>query len=272
MRSFPGLILIGLFATFFSCKKVPDGVIHPDDMAELMADIHIGEAVIDANYSEFMTDSARMLLKQSILAKHGYTTTDLDTSLVWYGGHLDMMQDIYEETAKILEKRVAEGGIAQNMAGIDGSSSVDSTELWSGSPFYIIRPTSPARTVLFSVKPDPSWKSGDSYTLRAHFTNSNAPVRWHIIAEYSDGTIESISNKFSGAGRQQIVFHADSTKTTAKVYGSIEFDMNETKAVLADSLSLIRKPLDTQTYSQRYRQKIEPFYNRNKHAEPDDNE
>ena len=258
------IVPVGIAAVCLSCKKVPDGVIAPDDMADLMADIHIGEAVIDANYSEFMTDSARMLLKQSILAKHGYTTTDLDTSLVWYGGHLDMMQDIYVQTAEILEKRISDGGMAKNSPDGAGLSVSDSVEIWPGNPYYFIRPTYPTSTILYSVTNDDTWKSGDSFTLRTFLTN-NAPARWNIIAEYSDGTIESVSNKFTGSGHQQIVFHTDSTKTANKIFGSIEFDLNETKAVLADSLSLVKKPLDNRTYSQRYRQKSEPFYNRIKH-------
>ncbi|MDE6396652.1 MAG: DUF4296 domain-containing protein [Muribaculaceae bacterium] len=264
MKASVGIITAGLLTLCLSCKRVPDGIIHPDEMSDLMADIHIGEAVIDANYSEFMTDSARMLLKQSILAKHGYTTTDLDTSLVWYGGHLDMMQEIYVKTAEILEKRVAEGGITR---GEGTSLSIDSTEIWPGNSYYLIRSTSPTRNILFSVSQDTTWNSGDSFTLRTFLTNNSSSARWSIIAVYSDGTMESVSSKFSGSGRQQIVFHTDSTKTADKVFGAIEFDVNDTKTIIADSLSLIRKPLDTQTYSQRYRQKKEPFYNRNKSDE-----
>ena len=270
MRLPLAISIIGLLIGCLSCKKVPDGVIHPDDMAELMADIHIGEAVIDANYSEYMTDSTRMLLKQSILAKHGLTTADLDTSLVWYGGHLDMMQDIYEHTAEILEQRVAGGsGNQRGQVGASGIS-IDSTDMWPGNSWYLIRPSSPSSTLVFSLNSDQEWKPGDSFTLRGYFTNNNSPTKWHIIAQYADGTIESISNRFSGNGRHQIVFHTDSTKVTKKIFGSIDFDQGDAKLIFADSLSLVRKPLDTQAYSQRYRQRSELFFNRNQDQKHDE--
>ena len=46
-----------------------------------MADIHMGEAVIDYNYSEFPNDSTRKMLKQSIYDAHGVDASTVDTSL-----------------------------------------------------------------------------------------------------------------------------------------------------------------------------------------------
>lgn len=252
-----------------ACNKVPDGIIQPQEMAELMADIHMGEAVIDANYSTYTADSSRMLLKQSILANKGYSLEDLDTSLVWYGGHLDLMKDIYENTSKILEERAHEtlSNKVPSGAGLDIEAPVDSANIWQGLPTYFFSPTSSMDYLAFKINSDPSWQRGDSFTLRGVFNNAVKPVRWNISAEYTDGSIESLDSRFSGNGKHQLVFYTDSTKTASKVYGSIEFDLSDSKMIYVDSLTFIKKPLDGVTYPQRYKQKSEKFYNLNNNDE-----
>lgn len=66
-----------------SCNRVPDNIIQPDEMAELMADIHTAESVVEMNYSTYPNDSAREELKRAILEKHGITQADLDTSFIF---------------------------------------------------------------------------------------------------------------------------------------------------------------------------------------------
>jgi len=59
-------------------------------MEKVLFDIHLAEAEINANYNIFYTDSARKQeLLNSVLKKHKITEAILDTSLVWYSGHLD---------------------------------------------------------------------------------------------------------------------------------------------------------------------------------------
>ena len=43
----------GLLLLTCACSKVPGGVIPPERMAELLADFHTGEAVVDMNRTEF---------------------------------------------------------------------------------------------------------------------------------------------------------------------------------------------------------------------------
>ncbi|MDE6239430.1 MAG: DUF4296 domain-containing protein, partial [Muribaculaceae bacterium] len=51
-----------------SCSSVPGYVIPPDKMASLLADIHVGEAVVDLNRADFRTDSSKSIMLQSVLA------------------------------------------------------------------------------------------------------------------------------------------------------------------------------------------------------------
>ena len=74
------------------CKRVPSSIIQPEEMAQLLADIHTGESVAEQNYGEFCNDSTKRILKQSIYARHGVSEEIVDTSLMWYGHNLERYQ------------------------------------------------------------------------------------------------------------------------------------------------------------------------------------
>ena len=64
-----------------ACSKTPDYVISEDRMASLMADLYMGDAVVENDNRSYRNDSVRKVLIQSVYAKHGVTRHDVDTSL-----------------------------------------------------------------------------------------------------------------------------------------------------------------------------------------------
>ena len=66
-------------------------------MEKVLYDIYLAEAEINNNYPIFNSDSTRKQeLLNSVLKKHKITEAVLDTSLVWYSGHLDRYFKIHE--------------------------------------------------------------------------------------------------------------------------------------------------------------------------------
>ena len=108
MRHLPLIIVSTLLLLLVACGKTPGYVISPDKMAEIMADLHTGEAVVDANGAAYRNDSVKRALMQSICEIHGVTTADLDTSLYWYGNNLPEYVKVYDKTIEILNARIAE--------------------------------------------------------------------------------------------------------------------------------------------------------------------
>lgn len=221
-------------------------------MSEILADLYIAEAVVDNNHRDFNNDSTRQLLKQSILARYGYTLKDLDTSFMWYGANLTAYNDVNDRTIEVLEKKIAEVGAAKNA--VTQTYAGDSVMMWSGTNFLIVKPTSPSRFLTFRYDGDDEWKPGDIFTLRAKFVNSSGTYSWSLSGEYEDESFEITSNRFNGDGWQEISFISDSLKMPVNLYGNINFDVKEGTLVV-DSLQLVRKPLDPTKYSQRYRQR-----------------
>lgn len=250
------ILLIGTVCT--GCNSVPGYVITPEDMASLMADLLTGEAAVEANFGNYPTDSARMLLKQSILERHGISAERLDTSFMWYGAHLDIYDEVNDRTIEILEQRIAEERNPEYST-LNESVSADSVNLWNRPSFLIVKPSSPSRNVTYEYKAGQDWKKGDVFTIRAKFANVTGHPSWTMTASYTDGSIEVLSTRFSGDGWHEMSFFTDSVKTAAGINGSLEFNIGRAPMVV-DSISIIRKALIPRLYTQRYRQNTYNYF------------
>lgn len=259
MKSFRTKYVFGVILAFLlvSCSKVPDYVIPPDDMASLLADIHIGESVVELNRADYRTDSAKLVMLQSVLARHEVTKQDLDTSFDWYGHNISYYMEVYDKTIELLERRVAETG--NRIAAENISIAGDSVDVWNAGMLIALNRMSPSRFVTFSLSSDENWEKGDSYTWRAKFTNNAENSVWGIVADYSDGSKEMLTSELSGDGWRELRFICDSTKTASRIYGYINSNPRGVTTIWADSIMLVRNRLDPEAYRQHFRQqKIVP--------------
>ena len=101
-------IIIGLVLLLVACKSQPDYVIEEDRMVDILVDIHKTEAVINLNYSQFPTDEKKRIVREAVYMRHNTTKADFDTSLVWYGNHLDVYMNVYDRVIEKLKKEDAE--------------------------------------------------------------------------------------------------------------------------------------------------------------------
>lgn len=244
-----------LLAPLSACKGVPDHVIEPDDMAELLADRHVAEAVVDYNAPQWRTDSQRVALRDAVYARHGATKQDVDTSLDWYGHNLARYMDVYDRTIEILEARLANSD-TRLRAATNLTIAGDSVDVWPDSRFYAISAQSPSHNLNFSLAGDANRERGDYYTWRAKFTNNQHESTWTIVAEYSDSTKEYIYERVNGPGWHQITLQTDSTRTALRIYGSLMARLPDRGAMWLDSVSLVRNHLNSETYNRRFRQRI----------------
>ena len=229
-------------------------MIQPEEMAGLMADIHIAESVVDMNHNVYVTDSSRKAVKQAVLERHGVSQTQLDTSFMWYGAHLDKYMEVYDRAEEMLQERLdANDALQASQASL--SVSGDSVDVWSSSHRYMFTPRATSNSIAFHYKADENWQPGDAYTWRAKFMNSPGQAMWTIVVSYNDGATEVLNTRFSGEGWQETTFHTDSTRTAKEIYGLLRLDMKDNNLYI-DSMSMVRKRLDINRYSQRYRQRL----------------
>ncbi len=227
-----------------ACSKTPSGIIPPDKMADLLADIHRGDAVVDIQSRKFRDDSTRRLLKQSILAKHGVTGQEFDTSLVWYGNNMPLYVEVYDKVVERLESDLKQARVegpvmaaGEQRRALDG----DTVDVWIGSRSARISRQGASDFITFMITSDRTWEPGDSYHLSSYFTGSHSNSRHTIVVEYNDGSAEYVFDTPTGDGFHQTDIYLDPDKTASRVYGSIHYNPAAGETVFVDSLSLVRQ-------------------------------
>lgn len=248
----PFSILFASALMAVGCSKVPSGVIQPEKMAQLMADVHTAEAVVDMNRSYYPTDSARQAMKQSVYTRHGVSSEQVDSSFAWYGRNITYYMDVYDRTIEILEHRLIESG---NRVAAEAALSIagDSVDVWPYPRYIAVNDRLPSKTLTFNFARDPNWERGDSYTWRAKMFNNQEQSAWGIVVEYADGSMEFLSQDISdGDGWKELVFYSDSLRDATRVYGYMNAANRPGASLHLDSIEMVRKRVDPERYNRRY--------------------
>lgn len=240
MRRLP-FSLIALAALTMACNRVPDEVIQPEEMAQLMADIRVADAVISVNGYDYRTPVSREALKQAVYERHGVTQAQFDSSLVWYGHNIGRYQEVTDRSIEILEDRLQNAGSAATQAAM--SVAGDSVDVWDRPRAYMFNEKSPSKFLTFELEPDRNWNDGDVYTWHARFPVSSASATWTITAEYDDGAVEWVQSTVQPnmPGRQEITFFTDSTRRATHISGWLELQTAPPRPVIVDSIGLVRR-------------------------------
>ncbi len=251
MRKMPALFLFALVAAV-GCNRVPGHVISPDDMAEIMADLNTAEAVAETNHAMFPNDSTRRVLRRSVYIAHGISEAEFDTSMMWYGRNIDKYIEMCERTIDILEARQKKLG-TQMSDRMGMSVSGDSVDVWQSSHYLNLNNRLPSGIIYFSLSADDNWRPGDYYTWRMKMINGEPSTQWGFIAEYDDGTVETLNLTTTGRLWTEASFMSDSAKTMKELRGYV--DVGDQTGLYVDSITLVRKRVDPEKYPQRYRQR-----------------
>lgn len=167
------IIVLGIVLPLtVGCKPgVPSEYIQPGDLEDILYDYHVadGMATQKSGNHDFYLRAYRL----AVLKKHGITEAELDSSLVYYTRHTELLHQIYEHLAKRLsDEAVALGASA---SGIDRyntlSTTGDTASIWKGESSAIFVPKPPFNQLSFSVKADTTFHKGDVILLhfRAQF-------------------------------------------------------------------------------------------------------
>jgi len=235
-----------------SCDSTPDHVIPPEKMARLLADIHIGESVIDANRNQYANDSLKKELKQSVFCKHNVTAQQVDTSFVWYGHNIEKYIEVYDRVIEIIEDDMANIKVTD---GVQLAVAGDSADAWSGTRYRILDKSMVSNIISFAIDKDDNWEKGDIYEWRMKRISGETPLISTIAVDYADGTSEYINASKPKEGWQEIILCTDSSKTPMRVYGIAQVNLRDNERVYVDSISLIRTRFNKEKYMRRYNQK-----------------
>lgn len=270
MRKTPAYIAIGIATALVACNGVPDYVVQPDEMASLMADVRMADAVVSIQIREYADDTAKLALRRAVLQKHGVTEEQFDTSLVWYGHNIGKYQEVTQMSIDILEQRLkdatarAAGEAALSVAG-------DSVDIWTGPQVFSVNRRSPSQYVAFSFDSDRNWEPGDIYTLRTRVVSPLSKVRWNMTAYYDDGAVETatFNMNITEPRKQELMLVTDSTRTAVRISGWIEISPDGHRPAIIDSVSLTRRRTNAILARNKHssQRQIEPKNNKKEDAD-----
>ena len=97
-------ILSVLFALLImaGCKdSVPDNIIQPGEMEDILYDYHVAQSMANGRVSDNLPYQER-LYRDAVFKKYDITSADFDSSMVYYMRHTQILKGIYGNLAKRL--------------------------------------------------------------------------------------------------------------------------------------------------------------------------
>ncbi|MCM1452391.1 MAG: DUF4296 domain-containing protein [Clostridium sp.] len=255
-RAFCGLILASSIAVC-GCSRVPKGIIPPEEMSELLADVHTAEAVATVSPRDHNNDSSKLALKIAVFERHGVTSEQFDSSLVWYAHNIGKYIEVYDDAIEILQERSQNVGTMLVQASV--SMAGDSVDVWPASKHLVLSSRLPSNRVGFDLPYDENWERGDMYSFRAKVVGGEGvALDWVFVADYDDKSVEMLETTGTSNvnGWNEMTFVTDSTKQLQRLRGYFAPKTEEKAAYWVDSISLLRKRLDPARYQMRYQLRV----------------
>lgn len=237
-----GAVSLGLII-FMSCKTRPSGIISEKDMVNIIVDMQLAEAYSSSQITGKDREERRLELADAILASHGVTQEELDSTLQWYGRNLDDYSKLYEKVDKQLlaKRKELTKGEEQRSGNLPGDN------LWPYGSNGVVTPLGNSDGWVFSMK-DPEIGKGDRLIWKFHFTDNTTPLNGVLGVEYADGTSEASTSFFTNRNSVELTMQTDTGKSVKRIYGSMRFKEKLENIVFADSISLQKTPYDSLEY------------------------
>lgn len=244
------LVPIGFYLAIMlsstSCDKRPEGVLTDAQMCDVLADMHKSDAYLKIEKSPADTDSLNRQFMQGILRRHGITRAQFDSSLVWYGHHVDRFDAVYD---RVLAQLNEEAGRRPDTP----AKSSSGEDLWTGPSTVMLRPWSNRDHLSWAID---SSKVSKGQRLIWEF-RAKAPtdaVMTYIGVDYADGTSAWVSSRQYTGDKIQVRLQLDTTLIPLRAYGYARYPSGISAPVVFDSISLQVENLSPDAYYEVYNQ------------------
>lgn len=218
-------------------------------MADLLVDVYKGEAFIEASSGSYASDSMRKLVKQSVLLAHGVTQQQFDSSLMWYGKHIEDYVEVYKDVESKLSKEEDYVMAEARREGMATMAAGDSVDLWDDGAIRFISHGMSDSTMSFEFVPNSDFMKGDAYQWQFRMLSDDAPLDIFIGADYDDGSMAYLETDFKTKGWNRIRFQTDSTRNLSRIYGIAKLkDGTSENVALLDSVQLVRTRVNSLNY------------------------
>lgn len=237
MRGIIISVLALLLVASASCSRRPDGILSEARMAEVLAELGIAEQItFRQSDNDFSSDSSRRVMRQAIFAKYEITPAQFDSTLGWYGHHIDDYARLYAKVDARIERR------QRQLAARGGKESVGN-DLWPLSPTISIG--------------EHDAMQGFSFEVPGHLVSPGNKLVWHmrlnrmqgnggtllLAAEYTDQEMVYVRRPLYEDGSGDVELMLADGRRPERIAGYVMLRRPVSGRVWIDSLQLLATPM-----------------------------
>lgn len=235
-RFFVNTLFFLALLLFVACKvEMPEGVIEPDKMEDIIYDYHLVQVMTT---DQMATSYERKLHINYVFEKHGVTKAMFDSSMVWYTRYPKKMVRIYAN----LEERVTQelesmGDGAAMVADVINQEKMlaDTVELWRGGRVRLLSSSPLNNRIAFNFTADTTYVKGDSIRLAftaKHLRGDMEGLRHFahaaLVVEYGDDSSVSTGVTLAGDSTYLLAVERNYDADIKSLHGFLYYSDNDT--------------------------------------------
>ncbi len=229
-----------------SCSHRPEGVLPESKMVDVMTDLQVAEAFTQSQYAYQSGVPDGGALGRGVLAAHGVTREEYDSTLSWYGQNMDQYERLY---AKV-DRRIAERTKSLNRQSDEESKTLETSQidLWPYGRHFMLSPLTLPEGLSFST-PTSDLQAGQQLEWKMRIASGDG-MNAILGVEYDDNTTTYVSSTHSGGtGTLSLTCQTDTGRNIVRIFGAARpVSVGQSRVVRIDSVSLRTLPLDSNLY------------------------
>ena len=223
-----------------SCSRVPKHILSERKMRVVLYDMLVAEALVEVQHDSYPTGKDRQLVYDAVFNKHRITQADYDSSLIWYGKHIDIYMAVYKLVQKDINEKYADLGEIKPNPLTGDFSSQDSIDIWIYKRLKILKPELAFNTLTFDIKPQQPYSSGSSYLFALSVWGIPPDLKHkpsiYLSAIQAD-TVVSMRQEITTDGYHEMLLKTIADKTVFQINGYVfmnDDDANYSRIYLND--------------------------------------
>lgn len=236
--------LLASLTLLTSCgKEIPDDIIQPDQMEQVLYDYHLSMGMSSNNSKS----TEKVAHKHYIFKKYGITEAEFDSSMVWYTRESKELMSIYENLNKRFSREYDH--IERLMESREDASeertsvSGDTVDIWRKAEMYWMTKTPLNNQLAFEIKGDTTFHERDAFLWSMDYSFfSPGEVVMGMDVVYENDSVVGTTQIINESGSQSIYLYTDSTYKIKMLNGFIYVPNDSVLKpnVLVHKLSLTR--------------------------------
>lgn len=227
-------------------KQIPEDVIQPDKMENILYDYHLTTAMSgDISYNENYKKEA---LRKFVYEKHRITQAEFDSSMVWYTRHTENLAIIYTNLGKRFRKDKED--VKRLLAMRENKPSMsqpgDTVDVWYNKTLYWLADAPLTDKVTFEIPSDSNFKAKDAFVWSMDYiflSNRKQQVTMGFNVLFDNDSVVGKIAQVTASGTQSLFIKPDSAYEIKSINGFIYLegkDSIKAPGVIIDKISLTR--------------------------------